>query len=322
MPIAPKDVKLSEIHEYLEQGFRPVAEHKDIAFQIERIGDLPRVIYTDPNRLQQILKNLLSNAFKFTEYGKVTLKFSLVGQERKFKMDTLRNSEAVLAFTVVDTGIGIPEDKQKMIFEAFHQADGTTNRKYGGTGLGLTISREIARLLGGIIEVESRPGIGSTFTLYLPKAYSVQEVVREQIPEKSLPCPVLPADADFSGKNILVIDDDMRNIFAITTVLESKDITVTYAENGRIGIQRIKDNPSIDLVLMDVMMPEMDGIEATQEIRRYSEFKSLPIISLTAKAMKGDREKCISAGASDYITKPVDPDRLLSMIYFWLNRSS
>jgi len=269
------------------------------------------------------LKNLLSNAFKFTEEGSVRLKISSSLPSRKFSSDSLKAASQVIVFSVIDTGIGIPLEKQDLIFEAFQQADGTTSRKYGGTGLGLTISREITRLLGGMIEVESTPGSGSTFHLYLPAKYCSPEVGNLEIEslENNL-IPPLPKNADFSGKKVLVVDDDIRNIFAISTVLESYEINVIYGENGKIGIKCLKDNPDVDVVLMDIMMPGMDGIEAIQEIRRISRFRSLPIISVTAKAMKGDREKCLEAGASDYITKPVDPEKLLSMIHFWLNHAA
>jgi CheY-like chemotaxis protein len=275
------------------------------------------------NRLQQIIKNLLSNAFKFTKEGEIAMEIRLADPQRKFGVEMLDQSKRVFAFTVKDTGIGIPKEKQKLIFEAFQQADGTTSRKYGGTGLGLTISREIARLLGGMIEVESAPGTGSTFTLYLPEAYSGAEaVIRDGAPDEPSATPKLPENADFSGKKVVIIDDDMRNIFAITTILESQNMKVLYAANGKDGVKLLKDHPDTDLVLMDVMMPEMDGIEATQIIRKTPEFVKLPIISLTAKAMKGDRDKCLAAGASDYITKPVDPEKLLSMMHFWMHKES
>ena len=310
MPITPRDVKVPEISEYLEHSFRPVANHKGLGFVIEAMPDVAtQIVNTDVTRVQQILKNLLSNAFKFTEQGKVILKVSSVQ----------RKGERAIAFSVTDTGIGIPKEKQNLIFEAFQQADGTTNRKYGGTGLGLTISRQIAKLLGGSIEVESSPGNGSTFILTLPLKYQGQEssIDTEMTLEPIIP--KLPKNADFSDKKILVIDDDMRNIFAITVILERKGMEVIYADNGKNGIEKLKENPDVDMVLMDIMMPEMGGIEATQEIRKMEQFTNLPIITLTAKAMKGDREKCIEAGATDYITKPVDTDNLLSIMHKWMN---
>ncbi|HEX4926168.1 MAG TPA: response regulator, partial [Bdellovibrionales bacterium] len=209
----------------------------------------------------------------------------------------------------------------KLIFEAFQQADGTTSRKYGGTGLGLTISREIALLLGGLIEVESVPGQGSKFTLYLPQRYKGSAEVSNRTTEPVPEIPPLGDGVDFTGRRVLVVDDDMRNVFALTTILEARGMKVQYAENGKVGVKMLKENPEIDLVLMDVMMPEMDGFEATRAIRELPQFAGLPIISLTAKAMKGDREKCLAAGASDYITKPVDPQKLLALMNVWFKKA-
>jgi len=231
------------------------------------------------------------------------------------------------AFAVQDTGIGIPAEKQKLIFEAFQQADGTTSRKYGGTGLGLTISREIARLLGGSIDVVSTPDEGSTFTLYLPTKYLGAEMsagrtddAKDDDDEQAVPA--LPENAAFTGTRVLVVDDDMRNIFAIRSVLEARGIQVLHAENGKLALEMLTKHPDVNLVLMDTMMPEMDGLSATRAIRDILQFQSLPIISLTAKAMKGDREKAIEAGASDYVTKPVDPEKLLAVIHMWRSRST
>jgi CheY-like chemotaxis protein len=189
--------------------------------------------------------------------------------------------------------------------------------------LGLTISREIARLLGGYIDVKSTPGAGSTFNLYLPQDYmSLDRKAQETDTDIEIQVPPLPKDADFTDKKVLVVDDDMRNIFAISTVLESRGMKVIYAENGDAGIKRLRENSDIDIVLMDIMMPGMDGMEAIQQIRKIAEFDQLPIISVTAKAMKGDREKCIASGASDYITKPVESEKLLSMMHIWLNKKA
>ena len=325
MPVDPREIHLQSIQDYVEQTFRHVAEQKALGFEIRMERNLPETMFTDVNRLHQILKNLLSNAFKFTAQGRVELMVKLAEKDQKFAVASLNPGSNVLAFAVRDTGIGIPPDKQNLIFEAFQQADGTTSRKYGGTGLGLTISREIARLLGGWIEVQSASGAGSLFTLYLPQFYMGAETPRliGAVDESNSSSDILPLpdDADFSGKKVLVMDDDIRNIFAINSILESRKIKVLHAENGRAGISVLKDNPDVDLILMDTMMPEMDGLTATQEIRKVARFKDLPIISLTAKAMKGDREKALAAGASDYVTKPVDPDRLLSVMYRWLHRS-
>jgi CheY-like chemotaxis protein len=178
--------------------------------------------------------------------------------------------------------------------------------------------------LGGIIEVESEPGVGSRFTLFLPQKYTGAETpaTLQQLEAAPVDIPALPADADFTGRKVLVIDDDVRNVFALTSVLKIRGMNVIYAENGEQGIKVLKENPDTEVVLMDTMMPEMDGLEATREIRKIAEFENLPIISLTANAMKGDREKCLASGASDYVTKPVGEMDLLAVIYRWLKKDN
>ena len=314
MQIEAAEVPVPSLQAYLEVNFRHVAEQKKLAFEVVAEPGLPEVLYTDASRVQQILKNLLSNAFKFTERGAVTV---MLGRRPG------PEGTDQIAFAVRDTGIGIPQDKQKLVFEAFQQADGTTSRKYGGTGLGLTISREIARLLGGTIQVESAPGAGSTFTLMLPERYAGPES-RATAESSFAPVdqvPHLPSDAEFEGRVVLLADDDVRNVFAINSVLESRGMRVLHAENGREAIRLLEENPHVDLVLMDTMMPEMDGLAAIQAIRGRETFRALPIITLTAKAMKVDRDKALEAGASDYVAKPVDPDQLLAVMHGWLPRN-
>jgi signal transduction histidine kinase/AmiR/NasT family two-component response regulator len=311
MPIDPRVCPLLDVQDYIEQTFRHVAETKGLAFEVRMASGLPTAMFTDPTRLRQILKNLLSNAFKFTARGRVRL---------TVEPSTAR--EGAISFAVSDTGIGIPTEKQKLIFEAFQQADGTTSRKYGGTGLGLTISRELARLLGGSIDVQSVVDSGSVFTLHLPVHYSGTDTSRADRASEPLvdfEVPLLPRDADFSGRTVLLVDDDPRNVFAIESILRARNIEVIVAENGKIALDVLRGPRHVDVVLMDVMMPEMDGLEATRAIREMAGFRSLPIISLTAKAMKSDREKALAAGASEYITKPVHPERLLSILHTWMN---
>jgi HAMP domain-containing protein/signal transduction histidine kinase/DNA-binding response OmpR family regulator len=645
MEVNPADVSMGEVKDFVERTFKPIAEQKSLKLAVEIAPDAPSPIFTDGQRLQQILKNLLSNSLKFTEHGGVTLSVHRAESNKRFASRTLDRVEGgVIAFEVRDTGIGIPREKQQIIFESFQQADGTTSRKYGGTGLGLSISREFARLLGGEIRVESTPGQGSTFTLFLPARYldpeggtkreprepshtgrvsrsgsrAVTPVADRSTPVASQPwdndsggdtatatidqppmdfdhvprpegidddrddiepgdrvvllvenelsfakilldmarekgykglvaldgdaglqtahafhpdaitldidmpgidgwavldrlkhhpdtrhipvhiitgirerqqglkagaiaylekpvskealedsfnkistfidnqvkhllvveddatqrqsmveliahedveitavssaeealerlgsmhfdCMVLDlglgsgadgfqlletvksdpkmsdlpiiiytgkdlspeedtrlrrfaetiivkdvksperlldetalflhrvearlpeqkrrmlerlhnTDAVFAGKRVMIVDDDVRNIFSLTSVLEEHGMNVSFAENGKDAISKLEAAEGIDLVLMDVMMPEMDGYETTRAIRERPKFRSLPIIALTAKAMKGDREKCIAAGASDYITKPVDTEQLLSLMRVWLYR--
>ncbi|MFN2601153.1 MAG: HAMP domain-containing protein [Gemmatimonadaceae bacterium] len=629
MEITPTDVSLADLKDTLRRGFGAIAEQKKLDFKIDIASDVPPTMRTDGQKVEQILRNLLSNAFKFTPEGSVTVNIRRADKGKRFANSVLDSSPTVLAFSVTDTGMGVPKDKQRLIFEAFQQADGTTSRKFGGTGLGLSISREIARLLGGEIRVESVPDKGSTFTLFLPLSYrdnaggneglrasrtapqptatpitpnvrpnptwrptparstpvassaiperrarqyvvqddheniepgdktvliiendvnfakvlldmarekqfkgivaldgdgglaaaqeyrpdaitldidlpgmdgwkvmerlkhnahtrhipvhiisgierrqqglragalaylakpvskdaleeafaritnflndvpkhllvveddaeqrdaiveliahedveitpveSAEAALDELASGKHYDCVVLDlglremsgfdflekvksnpsmidlpiivytgreltgaeetrvkkyaetiimkdaksperlldetalflhrveaklpdskrkmleqlhdADAVIAGKNVLIVDDDVRNIFSLTSVLEDHGMSVRFSENGKDALSVLESNPGVDVILMDVMMPEMDGYETMRRIRQDPRFKALPIIALTAKAMKGDREKCIAAGASDYIMKPVDTEQLISLLRVWL----
>ena len=619
MAIDVGDVPFVDLRDYVERTFRPVAETKGIGLEVELAEGLSPAVATDAKRLQQVLRNLLSNAFKFTERGRVALRVAPASAGWASDHPVLSRAGRVLGFSVTDTGIGVPHDKLKVIFEPFQQADTGTSRKYGGTGLGLSISREIARLLGGEIRVESRLGLGSTFTLYLPGDYlpapprplgvggaepagwgphhraepdphphaqardlfapgrhrlesaadhrdpieagdrvllvveheprfagilvdkaheigfkavttsfgeSALELAHElqpaaitldlRLPDmdgwvvldrlkhdprtRHIPVHVISVDdswqrgmklgafaflkkpvsrqslddafagirgflerdvrrllivedneiergnivaaigdgdvqttavgtaaeaiealragpfdclvldlglpdmtgldllellkreispqglrvvvhtardltaeeqarldilaetiiikdvrsmehlvdktalflhrveaklrpatrqmlhqgqqvePELAGKKVLIVDDDLRNIFALTSKLERWDLTVLRAENGRLALDLLLDTPGINLVFMDIMMPEMDGYETMRAIRGHGRFRSLPIIALTAKAMREDRQKCIEAGASDYLAKPVSGDQLLSMLRVWLFR--
>jgi HAMP domain-containing protein/signal transduction histidine kinase/CheY-like chemotaxis protein len=619
------ELPIDELYRYVERTFRPVAESRKLDFMIRLDQNLPPSMFTDTKRLQQIIKNLLSNAFKFTHRGQVTLTIEAAAGGWSAGNDSLNRAPQVLAFSVTDTGIGIPGEKQQIIFEAFQQADGSTSRKYGGTGLGLAISRELSRLLAGEIRLSSTPGRGSTFTLYLPQNYTpqrpprwgeepmaprpaadksaenapaarimadadipalappheepdpgvlvneaeddranirpgdlvllivendmrfarllleaarakgfkglvstqgaaalalakefkpsavtldiflpdiegwrvlermkndmatrhvpvcvisteearerawrggawaflakpiqsaeriaelvdaVKEVVQRTVTDvlllapkesalaKSLKtfdgalrlkhyvgakpaikalakgdvgCFVCSADSidpgDFpeqtaddlaegrltmivyddenrihdddvrwhrllkngrvrlvrsperfvdqlafmlhlkttrlpeshrrvlqnmyqsnkllAGKRALIVDDDMRNIFALSSVLEEYDMEISSTDNGRDAIKLLDRDPEVDIVLMDIMMPEMDGLETMREIRKIPACRDLPIIAVTAKAMKGDRERCLEAGAWDYLSKPVDTEQLLGTLRAWLHR--
>ncbi|MGW2959169.1 HAMP domain-containing protein [Streptomyces sp. NPDC001220] len=492
MDVTPERVPLRQLLEYVEATFRPMTTQKSLEFTVATATGTPADLLTDDSRLRQILRNLLSNAVKFTEQGGVELRIEPAA-DREVPPGVLRGGP-VVAFRVVDTGIGIPHQQLETIFGAFQQADGTTSRKYGGTGLGLSITREIAHLLGGAVTVDSTPGQGSTFTLYLPvaradfeelletggrpveqpRAVAASEtapaprllpapvpvpehrrrrllVIEERprgllalVAERAVadlahdpgdphgaidlitavgaqeaastlaaePChcvvlelgmpgkegadfleamrgdsalasvPVLvhtghrvdlaqeqalralaggrpldflssldelreritlhlsaeqpgdvlslvraeephrPAaqvvDDSFLGRTVLVVDDDARNLFALSGVLELHGFQVLHADNGRKGIEMLLAHPDVCLVLMDVMMPEMDGYSATAEIRAMSQYAELPIIAVTAKAMPGDQEKSLASGANDYITKPVDTNDLIARVRRWL----
>jgi two-component system, chemotaxis family, sensor kinase CheA len=342
--ILTDEVNVTEIPQMMKNMFDPVAAKKNLTFEVLTAADVPSVITTDGQRLQQIWKNLLSNAFKFTERGSVTVKIECAEQEEvRELLPELDEEEMVLAISVTDTGIGIAHEKQQIIFEAFQQVDGTTNRLFGGTGLGLSICREFTRLLGGAITVQSEPEIGSKFTLYIPcsieaaeyrlqleqlaleeAAVSVSEFADEHEPvsEETDISLVVEAEASddqlFKGKKVLLVEDDRRNIFALVTALEKKGVKVQVAENGKRAIEFIQEQADFDLVFMDIMMPVMGGYEAMKVIRQDLEMERLPIIALTAKAMKGERDKCMEAGASDYIMKPLNINQLFSLMRVWL----
>jgi HAMP domain-containing protein/CheY-like chemotaxis protein/GAF domain-containing protein len=605
--VEAEELSFNSVLEMVARPFRHEAENKKLSFEVHTDSNLSRSLATDSKRLQQVLKNLLSNAFKFTEHGGVRLSVSKAEMGWSEDHPILTGAASVIAFEVSDTGIGIPTDKQRIIFEAFQQADAGTSRKYGGTGLGLAISRELASLLGGEIQLRSAPGQGSTFTLYLPQTYvgpattslsvidrraaaaadaakalptvlvepvehikddrhdlqpgdtvlliveddphyarvlcdlahdkgfkvivamrgaealslareyrptavsldvflpdmlgwtvlnhlkqdpgtrhiPVQmltmdedwhhglsrgafsfvtkpttpqglEAALERIKEYAKPrrkrllvvednpaeqisirellgyddidvdvaatgsealrllqqeqfdCAVLDlrlpdmtgfevlerlgaestmtdlpvvvftgkelspeedarlhtlarsvvvkdvesperlldetalflhrvvaelpenkqkmlerlhrSDEALVGRKVLVVDDDVRNIFALSSVLERRGMTVLTAGTGREAIATLESTPDLAIVLMDIMMPEMDGYETMQVIRQNASFRRLPIIALTAKAMKGDREKCLEAGASEYLAKPVNTEQLLSALRMWLHR--
>jgi signal transduction histidine kinase/HAMP domain-containing protein len=328
-------LRLTDLRDYVERTFRPTAREKKLAFGIEIDPQLPAVIATDEKRLQQILKNLLSNAFKFTEEGRVELRITSAMTGWSPGSTQLSAAKEVIAFAVTDTGVGIPEEKLEVIFEAFQQADGTTSRQYGGTGLGLSISRELTQLFGGEIAVESNPGKGSSFVLYMPLATDgivattqseagLAEAADSRIaptpakPHQPLSAPTHIARA-LANSTVLIVDDDIRNVFALTSALEERGIMVLNAADGKECIEIMKSEPDIDMVLMDLMMPELDGYETIRLIRGYDQFKDLPIIAVTAKAMKGDRDRCIEAGASEYIAKPVDVEQLTSLLRVWLD---
>jgi signal transduction histidine kinase/HAMP domain-containing protein len=355
MELHPERFGLRPLLDDLRAVFQPLTSEKGLTFTAGPPADgVPAELFTDRQRLRQILHNLLSNAVKFTEEGLVELR---IAAEPPLDGAT----GPVLAFSVKDTGIGITDQNLDAIFGAFQQADGTTSRRYGGTGLGLTICRELAAQLGGAISVQSVVGEGSTFTLHLPAGYPAEQetvgagaggdavgngagrdagaagaapqaaarAVAGRLPagpaaaepvaaEPVAAEPVAAGHDSLRGRKVLIVDDDLRNVFAITSILELYGLLVVHASDGRTGIEMLQCDPDIDIVLMDVMMPEMDGYVTTAAIRQIPGLAQLPVIAVTARAMQGDRDKSITAGANDYVTKPVDTEELLTVMETWL----
>jgi signal transduction histidine kinase/HAMP domain-containing protein/CheY-like chemotaxis protein len=316
LDVNPAPFPLRPLLDSLETIFRPLTTDKALEFRVSTGPDLAAELVTDEQRLRQVLRNLLSNAVKFTESGSVELRVEMVPPDALPR--ELRGQEQVLAFHVSDTGIGIAEEHLDSIFGAFQQADGTTSRRYGGTGLGLSISLQIARLLGGVIDAESVLGQGSRFSLLLPVRTPESDGGAVAPARRPGPAAVeTRLGDDLDGRVALIVDDDERNVYALTDVLELHGARVLRAADGREGLDllRAADGADVDVVLMDVMMPELDGYEATRLIRSIPRFADLPIIAVTAKAMPGDREEILAAGATDYVVKPLDTDDLLERIH-------
>lgn len=300
MEYAP--LALAKLEDYMRRLFAPTAEEKQLAFTVEATPDRPAEVVTDEARVTQILKNLLSNAFKFTERGTVSVR---VARSTK--------RAAMLEITVADTGIGIAEDKQAWVFEAFAQADTGTSRRYGGTGLGLAIARQLAIRLGGDLVLDSTLGVGSTFTLFLPLEGPRDELA--PIPTPRPPPPEPPADLPtFADKTVLLVDDDMRNLYSLSSVLTTRSMTVLTATDGVDALAALEDASVVDVVLMDIRMPHLDGVEALRQIRARPRFTNLPVVMLTASVSPGERARCIEAGAHELLLKPVDVNQLFDVL--------
>ena len=355
----------------IENQFLHVAEDKNIEMIVEVSEDFEEEIITDKMRVWQILKNFLSNSFKFTPEGNIKIKFSKTDPANKNYRNKNFDHRQGYCIEVSYTGIGIAKEKMGVIFEAFQQADGTTSRKYGGTGLGLSISRELAKLLDGYISLESEEGVGSTFSLIIPinnnseliipnKEDNKIDINKEQknpykekrqsdndddnnkkikkvitTKEKEPKVSNIKCSSNFDdtseidyplsmenlhNKKVLLVDDDITNIYAISGLLEDHNMEIFTAENGVEALEILDKNREINIVLMDIMMPVMDGDEAISKIRDIIFFKELPILAVTAKVGKIERDKCIESGASDYISKPINEDKLYAMINFWLGK--
>jgi PAS domain S-box-containing protein len=293
------------------------ARQKGLELRTEIVPGTASSLLGDAGRLRQVLTNLVGNAIKFTERGAVTVRVTPEVQTQ---------NEAILRFEVIDTGIGIPPEKQRAIFEAFAQADGSTTRRYGGTGLGLTISRQLIEMMNGHLDVESEPGRGSTFrfTLRLPRMHEAPH--REEVAEQVSSAIPTPSVAPTSSRRVLLAEDNPANQKLARYILEKQGFEVQVASNGReaLALFETAGPAAFDLVLMDLQMPQMSGLEAAAAIRsrETSSGPRLPIVALTAHALKEDLERCLAAGMDAYISKPIHREELLRTIENFCRRSA
>ena len=279
---------------------QPRVAQTGVALRSEVSPDVPGQLVGDPLRIRQVLSNLLSNAVKFTEHGSVCVRTD---------SELSDTGSLSLRIAVEDTGTGIPADKLDTIFEEFTQADGSVSRKYGGTGLGLAITRKLVEMHGGQIQVRSEVGRGTTFVVTVACELSLgaaanRERAAETVPER-------PALVTLSPGRILIVEDNQVNQKVVTSVLRKRGYSIELANDGQEALLKLESSAAYDLVLMDVQMPVLDGLETTRLIRKDPRWRELPVVAMTAHAMNGDKEKCLAAGMSGYISKPVHPAHLL-----------
>jgi len=296
---------LNDVLAQVDQVVEFSAQRKGLALTYDLDPEIPRQLLGDPIRLGQILLNLTSNAVKFTDRGEVRIEAGVVSQD----------TEAVLLRVLVsDTGIGMSDDQLRRLFSEFTQADASTTRRYGGTGLGLTIARRLVDLMGGRISVESRPGAGSTFTVEVPLTRPNAEQVRRYTR------PAAPTETDtarLQGRRVLLVEDNEVNRQVARELLEAVGLDVTEAADGAQALRQARA-ATFDVVLMDVQMPKVDGYTATGLIREQSGLTDLPILALTAHALPGEREKSLRAGMNEHLAKPLDPDALYRTLLNWM----
>jgi two-component system, sensor histidine kinase SagS len=284
------------------QAHLPTTSQNGIELRSEVSPDVPQQIVGDPLRVRQIVSNLLSNAVKFTAHGWVSVRIGSEVSER---------GDFTLLCTVEDTGTGIPAEKLNYIFDKFTQADGSVSRKYGGTGLGLAITRKLVEMHRGQIHVDSEVGRGTKFVVTLPCEIDL-EAIGNETPVEQLQMP--QSYAGTSKARILIVEDNQVNQKVVTSVLRKRGYTIDLANDGQEALAKLERDGVYDLVLMDVQMPVLDGLETTRLIRKDPRWKELPIVAMTAHAMNGDKERCLDAGMNGYISKPVHPSHLLNTV--------
>jgi CheY-like chemotaxis protein/signal transduction histidine kinase/CHASE3 domain sensor protein len=310
-PVRPQEIKQN-----MESLFTEIAKSKKINFTASLGTGLPERLMTDLSRIEQITKNLLSNAFKFTpEQGEIKLEIGAAGHEIKFYSEQLKNTtQQVIYFSVKDSGIGIPADKQKLIFEAFKQADGTTSRKYGGTGLGLSISKELANILGGEIQVESETNAGSCFTLYVPatlnsveQGNSTENIQHEPLIVPLIPEPALVPVSKNGKQTLLIIEDDLVFADVLKDYAKEKGFESILAHSGDVGLQKAVSLLP-DAIILDIMLPIMDGWSVLKQLKANPLTNHIPVHMMSAGEVKG--EKALKEGAIGFLKKPVEKDDL------------
>jgi CheY-like chemotaxis protein/two-component sensor histidine kinase len=299
-------VELPALLEELCALFQPQFDEKGLSLRLEVEDGAPREIETDADKVAQIIKNFLSNAVKFTHQGGVVVSLS--------EHRASHHKACPVRVSVRDTGIGIPRDKQGFVFEAFEQADGSTRRRYGGTGLGLTISRELARLLGGVIELQSEEGLGSTFSLLLPLE-SHPETVEASVQHTHAEPPSTPKPAPaptpgLAGRSILIIDPDLQHLLELTPTLERWGMQVTAAGETDEAMETLAENDSFDLVLLDIMSTSMDCQRIIRAIRAHPERRQTPIVVTGAGLSDSQRRSCLEAGAAAFVDNPLSLEGL------------
>jgi CheY-like chemotaxis protein len=277
----------------LERFEKSIDRHPNVSVNISTAGsDEEYMLYNDPNRLMQMLNILIGNALKFTDEGGIDFGYKLI--DNKY-----------IEFIVKDTGMGIPLSQQGNIFERFRQADNSLTRKFGGTGLGLTIVKHLVDLMDGQIVLESEEGKGSLFRILLPIVQPTPEAL-PGLPTKPKP------RLDLSGKHILVVEDVESNYQYLVAVLKSTMVNIHWITDGNAAVDFCMNYPDIDMVFMDINLPGIDGYEATRRIREFK--PDLPIIALTAYAMAGEKERSLDSGCNEYLSKPVSPKELLNVV--------